>query len=837
MRLLRPFRLIGRELERLRNLRRFSRAARHWPSWPTALLWSAVLIAAIAGLLALGYYAGRSSPSGSEFPDSLRKTIVKPSVSLPLAFVILTWFAYAFRRVRLEWLAWRPGRIRVPDFSAPDIKAASAQQLTDTFRERLGRMRLASSVAAPGAQPESDFIDVLGSGGASASNILGTLLGLLRAAAPSFAYELRGVVVERAGPPHEYRVSLQIDRLPNHGSTQVDVADPDLDRAIRRAADFATAAILPRTRLCRGPWIAWRRYGMPGELFNAYEEACDHEGRRRYDLAHELYYRALEYDPMNMMLRLQLGQLQEKLNKFLEALVTYTAMDFVATPADGNLPAGLYSRRAERERARALLLARYRRAVLLAEGSFVDDWSDPTAQASHGAARSGDQRAARRRALRNQLLPWLEERLAAIGEDAGVALLRRTAEGEQLCKEPRQALHRALSECAKREIAILAPALPLGWRLARRPPLTARALALTALCIAERGRVAPPMSGAPRTVAQLAKDVRKIEKPYPRYRRQTLRRWEEQYNAGCLFAIALLDESEDKDADYAKAAIDRLERAAASADSSYIARQRDWVTTEDPDLDGLRQLSAFKAFEAQYFPAGKPVARRPSEERDLIEIRCTRDLLAEAARAREGIWRARATGARTLGVGEQWWKDEHEVWRRVHAVAVNGDWRARLELVHAARGWQGSKGSGRDRVEPVFTRYEHEPLQVIDADVDEAARDEIKETGARLSAVARAIAGPRATAASLHVFTWGISVLELYDAEPAALAPDMRIKLCANQAAVWRAVHRWLELAEGRAERHHGHSFELQLKRAQRLWRRGDRRLAARRMLRREAVG
>jgi hypothetical protein len=832
--LLRPFRLVGRELERVRNVRRFSRAPRHWPSWPRALLWSAVLIASIALLLALGYYAGKSSPGGSGFWDSLRRTIVKPSVSLPLAFAILTCLAYACRRVRLEWLAWRPGRIRVPDFSAPDIKSASAQQLTDTFRERLGRMRLASSVAAPGAQPESDFIDVLGSGGASSSNILGTLLGLLRAAVPSFAYELRGVIVERPGPPHQYRVSLQIDRLPNQGSTQVDVADPDLDQVIRRAADFATAAILPRTRLCRGPWIAWRRYAMPGELFNAYEDACDHEARRRYDLAHELYYRALEYDPMNMMLRLQLGQLHEKLNMFLEALVTYTAMDFVATPADGNLPAGLYSRRAERERTRALLLARYRRAVLLAEGSFVDDWYDGTVQASDDAAQSGDQRAVQQRALRNQLLPWLEKRLAACGDGTGVTLLRRSAKGERLGEGQRQALHRALSQCAKCEIAVLGRKLPLGWRLARRPPLTARALALTALCIAERGRVAPPMSGSPKPVADLAKDVRKIEKPCPRFRRQTLRRWEEQYNAGCLFAIALLDESKDKDAAYAKAAIDRLERAAASADSSFIARQRDWVATEDPDLDGLRRLSAFKAFEAQYFPAGKPVARRPTEEQDLVEVRCTRDLLVAAARAREGIWRARAAGAHTPGVGEQWWKDEQEVWRRVRAVAVNCDWRARLELVDAARGWQ--EGNGRDRVEPVFTRYERDALQVMDDDVDQAARNEIAETGARLSAVARAITGPRSTSESFHVFTWGISVLELYDAEPAALAPHMRVKLCAHQAAVWRAVHRWLELAEGRGERDHGRSFDLQLKRAQRLWLRAGVNVNVRRVLRGEAV-
>jgi hypothetical protein len=139
-------------------------------------------------------------------------------------------------------------------------------------------------------------------------------------------------------------------------------------------------------------------------------------------------------------------------------------------------------------------------------------------------------------------------------------------------------------------------------------------------------------------------------------------------------------------------------------------------------------------------------------------------------------------------------------------------------------------------VEPVFTRYERDALQVMDDDVDQAARNEIAETGARLSAVARAITGPRSTSESFHVFTWGISVLELYDAEPAALAPHMRVKLCAHQAAVWRAVHRWLELAEGRGERDHGRSFDLQLKRAQRLWLRAGVNVNVRRVLRGEAV-
>ncbi len=791
------------------------------------LLWSGSVIGALALLLGLAYLAGGGrQPGGSELLDAVRKTAAEPSVALPLAFALLIALAYGARRLRLEWLAWRPGRIQVPDFTAPGIASASARQLSDKFRDRLAGMRLASSTAAPSTQTESNFLDVLGSTGVSSSNVLGTLLALLQAAVPSFTHEIRGTVVELAGSPRKYRVSLQIARLPNGGFSQVDVEEADLDRAIRRAADSATAAILPQTRLCRGPWVAWRRYTMPGELFSAYEDACRHEEQRHYDLAHELYYRALEYDPMNLMLRLELGQLQEKLQMFLEALVTYTAMEFIARPADAALPAGLYRRRAERERERALLLARYRRAVLLAEWSFVREWSETAAGDSARAVRGG--------ALRDQLRPWLARRLGQSESSrnespAAMALLDRLAMGKPLCRQQQLDLHGALTKLAGDEIARLRRDLPHWTWLGRRPPLTVRALDLTGLCIDERGRASPPREGRPRTVRELKTAVRKIEKPYPRLRRQTLQRWSEHYNAACLFAIALLGEVDERDRDkYAEHAIERLERAAASADSSFIVRQRDWVTTEDPDLDRLRPRAPFKAFEAQYFPASQPTVRRPIDEPQLAEVRCTRDLLIAVARAWEEVWRKRAAAAPEDGprVGERWWRDEHEAWRHVHEVSLKRDWRSRLELVQATRRWQASYGL--ERVESVFARYEQDALAVReDSEVDTVAEGEIEATNKRLSDVAQAILasnsnsnsnGNGAAPAPFRGFTWGVSVLDRCDEEPGSLTCKARARLYRRQALLWRATHRWVELADGEGPDDHRKRFADELAGAKRLW-------------------
>jgi hypothetical protein len=61
-------------------------------------------------------------------------------------------------------------------------------------------------------------------------------------------------------------------------------------------------------------------YVMPGSLVHAYEEATRLEHERRYDEALESYYAGLKDDPLNMVLRLRVAQLHERLGLFLDAL-------------------------------------------------------------------------------------------------------------------------------------------------------------------------------------------------------------------------------------------------------------------------------------------------------------------------------------------------------------------------------------------------------------------------------------------------------------------------------------------------------------------------------------
>ena len=90
--------------------------------------------------------------------------------------------------------------------------------------------------------------------------------------------------------------------------------------------------ILPQTRLCRAPWAAWRGHVMPPGLLHAFEEGVRLERARRYDEALAAYWRAVELDPLNMALRLCVGQLQERIGLYLDALATYWGMDVTSPP-------------------------------------------------------------------------------------------------------------------------------------------------------------------------------------------------------------------------------------------------------------------------------------------------------------------------------------------------------------------------------------------------------------------------------------------------------------------------------------------------------------------------
>ena len=341
---------------RTRNQR--SRAARYPRHWPLAIFWAIGFGLSVWLLLALTYVIGRKQPKDpTAVPAAVLAAAARPGTALAATCVLLLLGAWCLRHLTLNWHAWRPGRIEVAEFvSGSKLTDADLKQHTLTFRGVLAKLQLQAPSTVPGAAPEGDFLDVLGRGKPDVRNVLGTLISLLRAASPTHTYELHGVLRERAESPR-YGVTVQVLRLPAEGSLPIEVWGETWELALRRAADEATAAILPQTRRCRAPWAAWRRRHMPEGLVHAYEEATRLEQERRYDEALGQYYAAAELDPMNMVLRLRIGQLQERLGQYLDALAMYCGMLEAARPAGRRLPWWLYRGAGRHERRRALLAA------------------------------------------------------------------------------------------------------------------------------------------------------------------------------------------------------------------------------------------------------------------------------------------------------------------------------------------------------------------------------------------------------------------------------------------------------------------------------------------------
>ena len=190
--------------------------------WPHVVKWSAGLLVAVGVVVGAGYLAGRPQPTKvTGVADTLAAVGGRPAVALAIAGAALVHAAWCVRHLILHWLAWVPGRIEVTAFTAgTPLTDANVERLTISFRQRLMNLHLQSPDPVPGAAADGDFLDVLGRNGMDARNPLATLIGLLRAAKPTHAYEVRGVLLERPEIPR-YGVTVRVLRVPSEGTAPV----------------------------------------------------------------------------------------------------------------------------------------------------------------------------------------------------------------------------------------------------------------------------------------------------------------------------------------------------------------------------------------------------------------------------------------------------------------------------------------------------------------------------------------------------------------------------------------------------------------------------------------
>ena len=294
--------------------------------------------------------------------------------------------------------------------------------------------------------------------------------------------------------------------------------------------------------------------------------------------------------------------------------------------------------------------------------------------------------------------------------------------------------------------------------------------------------------------------------------RRTFGRWHEHYNAACAYALPLLSHpaantianeaaraaDDEIRTELAGLAIARLAQATSCADSGYIAGRREWLVSEDPDLDGLRDHPRFREFEAMYFPSEGPTPPRPRHVRQIESARYVRDLLALTARSWELEWhrRGRDLEQRTdVHVLLDWWRTELRAWELVRLVAVDHrHWPARVELIGEMRSW--ARRYEFAPLEVRFHRYEDEPLCDANGVVLCADAQDVADLADQRLAGMHASLPERGAETDEQVLLRTLerwqSTLRQLDME--GRAPDRMLlaMLCDRQAALWQLLKEWL---------------------------------------------
>jgi tetratricopeptide (TPR) repeat protein len=749
----------------------------------------------LALLLGLGVLFGeRSSLKSDTLGGALAVTITQPFVAAVLALLLVGCLGAAVRRVVLAYQVWRPGAIVVQTFTAAsELTGTSETQLTAMFRERLVLLRLQAAAPSPGAAQEGAVLDVLG-GSTQATDVFGVLAKIAHGAMPSHALEVEGVIRQREREP-KCGVTVQVSQRPSQASPVVEVWESSWERAARTAADGATAATLPRTRLCVGPWAAWRGYRLPPEVLTAYEDASEFEQERRFDEALSEYWHALRLDPGNLTIRLHLAQLQEKAGLYVGALANYQRILALASPGGRALPRGIYRRRARREWDRAVQLAKYRAIVLLGQGTVARQWSATTSSAE---VADPDRLRKEFRVLLRPLVqpprrdtPRRDPATEEISEAVREILALHPGQQDEIAQ-----VEQTLSRIAYRAANELKLSLSRTERRPTRRPISRRTVALTQLCLEVRAMRREEKRIDDGTLKALDRAVSWAgwrPGPWAGWWPSWLRRWQwhENYNAACAFALSL--DASDDDAGSSprvERAIRRLERALATREDRFVVNWRDWVLREDPDLERLRPTEAFRALTATYFPRkGPPATPSAGLSQDqwhrFAESRYTRDLLVALADRLHDTWHARVKETGDVHAWLDWSEEERETWRLVLDLAERPyDWRFRQQLLEYAN----AHPPGVAPVEVAFAGYD-DPL----LEPEKLSNEMIDGLQAVADYRIKKLQGHSGLSSDQAPLPWLPARSAMHGREVKRRANR---ELCEHHATVWQRLAEWLTVED-----------------------------------------
>jgi len=721
------------------------------PRLATWALLAAGLAALLVGIAALEGARPEKDGSLDTVPvvgNSIETTLQKPIVAGFIACLVLVLFVGAVRGARLRWLASKPGAIEVADLTAElKLDAALPSRLSLRFRERMSDLHLAVPGPQPGVTPPTGFAELVGSATGDSKSVFAMVAGLIRVAWPAQAYQVQGSLITReAAEP--CGVAIQVVVLGTTASPPATCWAATWEQAVDKAANHAAAFILPRTRHGRRPpWTGWHGYAMPATLLDCYERSAAHAENRRYDEALRDLYSALHLDPKNLDLRLRVGFVQEKLGLALDALDTYEG---ICRLGDRCRPSAAFAPSKDRAHSRTRRLAAYRSAVLLGAGEpLVEQWC----RDSGGGTRREEQVNTFRERLRAPLEHLCKQRYArtVAGQD-GIELSHLLGRCEDGRRE--MLLREVFQETSLATLQALRGVAPRAL-LADQTTLTRRAIELSEACVRLRLEHTKTALGKPpkvsiANVVALDREIRRVglwldpleaaplslgagmgralwSSLRPHRRRQAT--WAERYTAASLYALGIVCGGRAENDELATRSVRQLEAAIVASGSGYVASRRAWLTSEDPDLQGLRPTIQFQRFEAIYFPSPQPTVQRPERVHDWENVQYVRGLLETCAVQRRELWEHRSERP------AEWWREEEQAWRLVGEVAEHCQhWQTRLKLIDALNHWAARDGSQR----PVpYPDYPEAPpahgSETVDAAIAEAraALTKVRELAAQ----------------------------------------------------------------------------------------------------------
>ena len=271
----------------------------------------------------------------------------------------------AMRWLLLLWRGRSP-RVQITTFAwaTSDGAEREATWVTSLFREQLAALRLDALDPLPERAPGAQLVEIVEGVGQGVGRDIGAAVGkLFRAAWPDSAYEVWGTLRPREGGGGRISIQLIERRRGNRTLLNVALEEASWETGAREAAMAVAGALYPRVRKGeRGPWTL-RKRSVPRKLMDNYHSARRFEEENMLEHALAAYHEALELDPLNPNLRLKIAMLQERMELYLDAWVTYEA---IVDEKD---------RRAWRgPDRRVYLLALYRLAVMLSNGCVAEQW-------------------------------------------------------------------------------------------------------------------------------------------------------------------------------------------------------------------------------------------------------------------------------------------------------------------------------------------------------------------------------------------------------------------------------------------------------------------------------